>query len=1186
MRKNNTCDHCVKRKRKCDRGKPCSNCIAAKIECVYSESKPKAGDTQRELEERLKRLESLLSEAYSNTSPYSSETSILPLQMEHMDVNKPTLKTERDLTDELRKYLFEKDHDDLLDLALLYQNSPYSCLHEEYIRTSAKSLHPLKYILYSFGSLIARPDMIPEGLNNRIEMSHVYYEKAVSYFPLLISNPTVTGVLAMVYIFHTAARLKKDHECQIYFASTLDTAKELGINNEESLFNLSPFDYERENIRSIWWIMYQLDSYLIEKSKNLIRDSDNQIYLPMNSELLLQPKDKKLATLGMQVLNSNEWYTPGIANQSLTTYKILLYRIYRKVLKLFSLTQKNAIKDCNYIVGTLQASLSEWKCSLPDYIDNHIQILQNNLPITDPKTTWFVAQLLIHHNEIRNLLNTPFLLRRLVRETEHLPKIKIFNDSIKIAHDNAKLLNFPLICASKLDLPPPHAHHIRESIDIHIKCIQNHCLAFGKSNTISEMAFQLMGKATVAQMAIDYANFRYQGKFPNLPSPTSNYSATTPELLAQSNYSSGSNSTSSLQDVSRVHIDVQRTSDMNLERSKEGSDSISPILEKKISFNRKPRIMSNMNQSDSNLLSSGSNSVSSLNSLDISLDLNLHERQAFTSILSPRLFERHTPPHTMFAKEKKNDLEERLQKLESVLSSGYKNPFNSMDRIYHGISELYPHRIVTVQPVLQLSKELQYMLFEQDRDYLVTLAFTPRLLKDLNIPDGYIRECAKENPILKYALYCAGSLYAQPGMVPDYFSSRLEMAKAYMDKTTSFITSIMTRPSIFGVLALIFISITANRLRREGEGYLYYSLALTIAKEVGINNEEAIKTLANHEQEREIIRNIWWFLYLIDSKFYEKNLQLIKEDSNQISLPGTSSMENSLNSFGKEIVSSKGWYTPGIRGLSAHAYHILLLRIHGKVLSFHYQSRNKTLQGTSLYVMGCLEGSISEWRRCLPENISSSVYLIQSNNDILDVENTWYSVNIIFRSIHTKVLIYMPTVLELLVVSNETLQDTPYFHDALATASEGVDVLKNILAKNSQFYMCDNLFSALVFDFAFLFLCALRIDFFDVDTQLAQENFNISVQCIKLYSMARERVPFLADVLENLLTLTDLSQIAICYAQIKSQGEYPTYPEAPAQNIGEIFNQLCSSVGTSEDQPMDVISPMDDSVSNVTGWSD
>ncbi|KAJ3309400.1 hypothetical protein HDV04_006187 [Boothiomyces sp. JEL0838] len=537
--------------------------------------------------------------------------------------------------------------------------------------------------------------------------------------------------------------------------------------------------------------------------------------------------------------------------------------------------------------------------------------------------------------------------------------------------------------------------------------------------------------------------------------------------------------------------------------------------------------------------------------------------------------------------EKKNDLEERLQKLESVLSSGYKNPFNSMDRIYHGISELYPHRIVTVQPVLQLSKELQYMLFEQDRDYLITLAFTPRLLKDLNIPDTYIRECAKENPILKYALYCAGSLYAQPGMVPDYFPSRLEMAKAYMDKTTSFITSIMTRPSIYGVLALIFISITANRLRREGEGYLYYSLALTIAKEVGINNEEAIKTLAAHDQEREIIRNIWWFLYQIDSKFYEKNLQLIKEDSNQISLPGTSEMENSLNLFGKEILSSKGWYTPGIRGLSAHAYHILLLRIHGKVLSFHYQSRNKTLQGVSLYVMGCLEGSISEWRRCLREGISSSIFTIQGNDEILDVENTWYSVNIIFRSIHTKALIYMPTVLELLVVSNETLQDTPYFHDALETANEGVEVLKSILAKNPQFYMCDSLFSALVFDFAFLFLCALKIDFFDVDTNLAQENFNISVQCIKMYSLASERVPFLAEVLENLLNLTDLSQIAICYAQIKSQGEYPTYPEAPAQNIGEIFNQFCSSVSTSDDQqPMDVISPMDDTVSNVTGWSE
>lgn len=63
LRYKHTCSLCARRKVKCDKGEPCSNCLKAKVECLYeapAPSRPRKRAADEELLERLALYEELM----------------------------------------------------------------------------------------------------------------------------------------------------------------------------------------------------------------------------------------------------------------------------------------------------------------------------------------------------------------------------------------------------------------------------------------------------------------------------------------------------------------------------------------------------------------------------------------------------------------------------------------------------------------------------------------------------------------------------------------------------------------------------------------------------------------------------------------------------------------------------------------------------------------------------------------------------------------------------------------------------------------------------------------------------------------------------------------------------------------------------------------------------------------------
>lgn len=89
-----------------------------------------------------------------------------------------------------------------------------------------------------------------------------------------------------------------------YFSLAVSMAKDIEMNVEEKLAALAEGDYERENYRGVWWSMYQLDRFLMEKNAHYIQDEDNQLFLPTTNKVNFDHAQDKLPMVGMQMLSS------------------------------------------------------------------------------------------------------------------------------------------------------------------------------------------------------------------------------------------------------------------------------------------------------------------------------------------------------------------------------------------------------------------------------------------------------------------------------------------------------------------------------------------------------------------------------------------------------------------------------------------------------------------------------------------------------------------------------------------------------------------------------------------------------------------------------------------------------------------------------------------------------------------
>ncbi|KAJ3251808.1 hypothetical protein HK103_002051 [Boothiomyces macroporosus] len=516
-----TCDYCIKRKRKCDRRLPCSLCLEKNIKCRYSQQETVIKKYKR-MESRIRHLEMLLIMPFKHT-------------WEHRTKEPPVERYQ--LSNDLEYYLFCTNHDYLIDLRFQKLPSIFSYVSREYFIESAKQFWPLRFSLYATAALYLPDQLIPKGLNNRIEMAHAYLEKAGSFNFINENSHLAVLTLAQLAFTHlrkNGIKLGLDgKEAYLYADMGLAFAKHLGMNTEAGLAKLSSFDYERENMRRTWWLLYNL--YTINPKKfSAISSSDNQIFLPGNFYFEAgSPSDY----YGIEIMSSSEWYIPCIPNQDFQAYRIILHKIVHNILNYVHLELLNETENIRYIAGSLNSSLLEWYNNAIDIIHYHGRMLisQN---VKEPQLTWMVLSVYIMYNNARVELIIPSIMKNIIKgkKIENslyfkealqscmaniyvLELIKTYNQQFE--HLHAYIIYLLFVCAFLLQCCiklPMSTLEIKQAYQKHVELLSLHGKVFQRTELYYKLILELE-EMELYQAVLAYGEFRANG-FSPLSKPT------------------------------------------------------------------------------------------------------------------------------------------------------------------------------------------------------------------------------------------------------------------------------------------------------------------------------------------------------------------------------------------------------------------------------------------------------------------------------------------------------------------------------------------------------------------------------------------------------------------------------------------------------------------------------------------
>lgn len=156
----------------------------------------------------MHKLEALLAQSQGNSFGYMPDrtffmTNNMNSKMEgEMFTNVVT----KELSSQTKQFLFETKRDDLINLSFLSIQCPFVFLTADFLRKAAAKSPMVNFTLYSIGSTKASQEMVPNDVSNRIEMGSIYLDKAMSYFPAVIANPSLIGTLALFTIALSAIR--------------------------------------------------------------------------------------------------------------------------------------------------------------------------------------------------------------------------------------------------------------------------------------------------------------------------------------------------------------------------------------------------------------------------------------------------------------------------------------------------------------------------------------------------------------------------------------------------------------------------------------------------------------------------------------------------------------------------------------------------------------------------------------------------------------------------------------------------------------------------------------------------------------------------------------------------------------------------------------------------------------------
>ncbi|KAJ3273345.1 hypothetical protein HDV01_004562 [Terramyces sp. JEL0728] len=463
-----------------------------------------------------------------------------------------------------------------------------------------------------------------------------------------------------------------------------------------------------------------------------------------------------------------------------------------------------------------------------------------------------------------------------------------------------------------------------------------------------------------------------------------------------------------------------------------------------------------------------------------------------------------TPTKPFLSEEKQMELVDRLERLESSIkqSIGFSAPSSASETQSVGQS---------VDDNDNSFSDFEFMMIDRMLQFVSIMG---------NISPSYFRKHLNTSELFVCAIRAAYYFHHD---VPDHAAK----TSYWLEKANSCFGHSFSSSLAATMNATIVQSILHFKIDKTNEGQIYFYHSVLLAKKLGINKEETIRKLTNDEQEREDLRNFWWWLVHIDHNFVFNDENLIKDGDNLVFIPRTSQDEVTAY-LATKIMSSDDWFTPSIPGLSIYSNRTLLTRIIGKALKYAKMYCDNGSSIDNLFIFSKLQDSLLVWYSNLPQECVDCLAAVTNRSlPIKDEGYLWVTLDAIVQYYYTKLIVTIPTVYKLILENSHAVTKNRIYLEVLSVCKEMSKILAYYSQMNPEYNFCGLSFTNYIYQFATPLICAMKLD--PASQSVYQEQYDIIRSAIEALTEFQGREPVAVHFLDYLTALPSAMMVVDMY---------------------------------------------------------
>ncbi|KAH6561301.1 hypothetical protein BASA50_003582 [Batrachochytrium salamandrivorans] len=187
---------------------------------------------------------------------------------------------------------------------------------------------------------------------------------AISHLGQAVSHPSPVSVIGMMLLALCTGKVSAPREVSHYLSMTVRLARDISLGSEEGIHALATCEEEKNDLRGIWWSVYQL-CHFMECSTGMrseIKDDDCRLFLPTNNNLSTAISHDLDGELDIALMSLPGWHMPAIANRGLVANMLIIQRILCKASRFSQLSRTNELSGVARVQAHMQleATLTSW----------------------------------------------------------------------------------------------------------------------------------------------------------------------------------------------------------------------------------------------------------------------------------------------------------------------------------------------------------------------------------------------------------------------------------------------------------------------------------------------------------------------------------------------------------------------------------------------------------------------------------------------------------------------------------------------------------------------------------------------------------------------------------------------------------------------------------------------------------